>query len=113
MPFIRQQQLSIPPAIIVQRFCSMAAETLSSHAQVIFMPPVHFAKAIVHRGTIIMFMPGAVAGWAPIVPVEPVIGMLVIGIPDRSIILVVAIVVSSIVDHLVAVRSRRTAPLCL
>jgi hypothetical protein len=42
MPFIMQQQLSIPPAIIVQRFCSMAAETLSSHAHVTFMPPWHF-----------------------------------------------------------------------
>jgi hypothetical protein len=97
MPFIRQQQLSIPPAIMVQRFCSIAAETLSSHAQVICMPPAHFAKVIVHRGTIIMFMPGAVGAWAPIVPVEPVIGMPVIGIPVRSISFVVAMVVSSIV----------------
>jgi hypothetical protein len=97
MPFIKQQQLSIPPAIMVQRFCSMAAETLSSHAQVTCIPPAHFAKVIVHRGTIIMFMDGAVGAWVPIVPGDPVIGMPVIDIPDRSISLVVAIFAPSIV----------------
>ena len=30
MPFIMQQQLHRPPGIIVQRFWSMVAETLSS-----------------------------------------------------------------------------------
>jgi hypothetical protein len=101
MPFMTQQQLSIPPAIMVQRFCSMVAETLSSHAQVTCMPPAHFAKVIVHRGTIIMFMPGAVGAWAPTVPVDPIIGMPVIGIPvigipERSISFDVAMFVSSI-----------------
>ena len=56
------------------------------------MPPGHFEKVIVQRGTIIMFMPGAAGVWAPIIPVGPVIGMPVIGIPGipvvaRSIIL--------------------------
>jgi hypothetical protein len=95
MPFIKQQQLSIPPAIMMQRFCSMAAETLSSQAQVTCMPPAHFAKVIVQRGTIIMFMPGAVGAWAPIIPLGPVIGMPAIGIPDRSTIFVAAMVASS------------------
>jgi hypothetical protein len=57
MPFIMQQQESMPPAIMVQRFCSMAVETLSSHAQVTVMPPGQFANVIVQRGTIIVFMP--------------------------------------------------------
>ena len=71
IPFIIMQQLHIPPAIIVQRFCSMPAETLSSQTQVIFMPPVHFSKVIVQRGTIIMFMPAGVAPGVPIIPGEP------------------------------------------
>lgn len=100
IPFIVQQQLNIPPAIIVHRFCSIAAETLSSHAQVTFMPPAQRAKVIVHRGIIIMFIPGAAVGELPIRPVVPVIGMLGIAIPgiampDRSIIFAVAILVSS------------------
>jgi hypothetical protein len=101
MPFIVQQHESIPPAIIVQRFCSMAAETLSSQPQVTVMPPGHFAKVMVQRGTIIMFMPGEAGAWVPIIPVGPGIGIPVIdipdiGIPDRSIILVVAMLVSFI-----------------
>jgi hypothetical protein len=98
-----QQQLSIPPAIMVQRFCSMAAETLSSQAQSTFMPPGHFEKVMVQRGTIIMFMPGAAGVWVPIIPVGPVIGIPVIGIPGipvvaRSIILGAAILVSFVVE---------------
>jgi hypothetical protein len=58
MPFIMQQQLSMPPAIIVQRFCSIAAEILSSHEHMTFMPPGHFENVMVQRGTIIMFIPG-------------------------------------------------------
>lgn len=85
MPFIMQQQLSMPPAIIVQRFCSMAAETLSSQAQVTFIPPGHFEKVKVQRGTIIMFMPGEAGACEPIIPVDPDIGMPGIAIPERSI----------------------------
>jgi hypothetical protein len=97
MPFIVQQHESMPPAIIVQRFCSMAADTLSSHTQVTFMPPGHFAKVIAQRGTIIMFMPGEAGAWVPIIPVVPVIGIPVIGMAERSIIFAVAILVSFIV----------------
>jgi hypothetical protein len=83
MPFIMQQQLHMPPAIIVQRFWSVPAATLSSLVQVIFMPPGHFSIFIVHRGTIIMFaMPGAIAeAFAPGVP------MPAMPIPLRSIII--------------------------
>ncbi len=62
MPFIMQQQLHRAPGIIVQRFWSMVAETLSSHAQTIFIPPAHFLNVIVQRGTINTFMP---VGCAP------------------------------------------------
>jgi hypothetical protein len=94
-----QQQLSMPPAIMVQRFCSMAAETVSSQVHVTFMPPVHFENVMVQRGTIIMFMPGAVVACGPIIPVAPDIGIPGIGIPgmavpERSIIFAVAILVS-------------------
>jgi hypothetical protein len=62
IPFIMQQQLHMPPAIAAHRFCSMLAAILSSQEQVIFMPPVHFSIFILQRGTIIMFMAGALAG---------------------------------------------------
>jgi hypothetical protein len=85
MPFIRQQQLHMPPAIIVQRFWSVPAATLSSLVQVIFMPPGHLSIFIVQRGTIIMFRfatPGAIAeALAPGVP------MPAMPIPLRSIII--------------------------
>jgi hypothetical protein len=88
IPFIMQQQLHIPPAIIVQRFCSMPAETLSSQVQVIFMPPGHFSIFIVHRGTIIMFMPEGI-GMVPVPPIipGPIAGVLRLAmpIPARSI----------------------------
>jgi hypothetical protein len=98
-----QQQLSMPPAIMVQRLCSMAAETVSSHEQVTFMPPAHFAKVIVQRGIIIMFMAGAVGACVPIIPLGPDIGipgidMPGIGIPERSIIFAAAILVSSFAE---------------
>jgi hypothetical protein len=97
-----QQQLSMPPAIIVQRFCSMAAETLSSQEHMTFMPPGHFENVIVQRGTIIMFMPGVVGAWVPIMPAVPGMDIPGIGIPgiavvERSITLLVAISISSIV----------------
>ena len=43
----------------------MTAETLSSHAQVTVMPLGHFAKVILQRGTIIMFMPEEVGAGRP------------------------------------------------
>jgi hypothetical protein len=89
IPFMMQQQLQRPPAIMVQRFWSIAAETLSSQAQTIFMPPPHFSKVIVHRGTIIMFRPAGVGAGVPIMPPGAVTpGM---PIPARSIIIAVVI----------------------
>jgi hypothetical protein len=84
MPFIIMQQLTMPPAIIEQRFWSIPAVTLSSQTQLIFIPPVHFSKVILHRGTIIMLEPVGAVPVAPIVPEVPVIPM-----PARSIIIVV------------------------
>ena len=71
MPFIRQQQLSIPPAIMVQRFCSMAAADLvlagASH--------LHPAGALRegHRATRNHHHvhPGAVGAWARHRPRRP------------------------------------------
>jgi hypothetical protein len=94
MPFIMQQQLQRPPAIMVQRFCSMPAETLSSQAQTIFIPPVHFSKVIVHRGTIIMFMPADVPPGAPIIPLGFDMGMPGRPRPERSIMIADVILVS-------------------
>ncbi len=89
----------------------MAAETLSSQEQSTFMPPGHFAKVIVQRGTIIMFIPGEAVALGRSTPAAgPDIGMPVIGIPGipvpvRSIIFVAAILVSFAVDIPVAIQS--------
>jgi hypothetical protein len=90
MPFIMQQQLHRPPASIVHRFWTMLHAILSSHEQVIFMPPWHFSILNVQRGTMCMFM-------TPGMPVEaPIAGVVmpgcVIPIPVRSIIIVLVIV---------------------
>ena len=79
MPFIMHEQLHMPPAIILQRFCSVAALISSSQLQVSFMPPAHFSNFIEQRGTIIIDgADGAIDGmppWgiAPIFPIEPII----------------------------------------
>jgi hypothetical protein len=88
MPFIMQQQLHIPPANIVHRFCIMLAAILSSHEQVIFIPPLVFSIFIVHRGTIIQLATGGIPVAAPIAGV-PMVGMPMpcIPIPVRSIIM--------------------------
>ncbi|ODT99037.1 MAG: hypothetical protein ABS79_05000 [Planctomycetes bacterium SCN 63-9] len=110
MPFIIMQQEHMPPAIIMQRFCIMAAETLSSQTQLIFIPPSHFSKVILQRGTIIMFiMPDGIVPAAAPMPIMPIPlmapGMPImlgidppvipdipgIPIPARSIVLVAAI----------------------
>ena len=87
IPFIIMQHEHIPPAVIVQRFCSMPAETLSSQTQLIFIPPAHFSKLILQRGTIIMFMPAGVAAGDPIMPGAPGILMPGIPIPIRSVVI--------------------------
>jgi hypothetical protein len=94
IPFIIMQQLHIPPPVIVQRFCSIPAETLSSQTQVIFIPPVHFSMVIVQRGTIIMFMPVAVAAGAPVIPAAPAIVMPGMPIPARSVSIAVIVACS-------------------
>jgi hypothetical protein len=79
MPFIMHEQLHMPPAIILHRFCSVAALISSSQVQVSFMPPAHFSNFIVQRGTIIIEgVAGAIEGmppWGiePMVPIEPII----------------------------------------
>jgi hypothetical protein len=80
MPFMSVQQLHIPPAIMVQRFCSILADVASSLVQVIFIPPVHFSIFIVQRGTINMFMPAGIVPTLPIMPV-PMVGLPIPGMP--------------------------------
>lgn len=86
MPFIMQQQVHMPPAIISHMFCSVAAETSSSQMQVIFMPPAHFSIFIVQRTTMLMLpigmpdipdiIPG-IMGIPGIMPVMAPIGIAV------------------------------------
>ena len=52
MPFIIMQQLHMPPASMLHRFCIMLQAIASSQEHVIFMPPVHFSNFMVQRGTI-------------------------------------------------------------
>ena len=59
------------------------------------MPPGHFEKVIVQRGTVTMFMPEEVGARAPTTPGEPVIGMPGIAIPEHSSNLAEAILLSS------------------
>jgi hypothetical protein len=89
IPFIIMQQEHIPPAFMAQRFWSIPAATLSSQVQVIFIPPAHFSKAMVQRGTIIMFVPmpaGAAAG-GPIITGAPAMPMPAMPMPARSVIM--------------------------
>jgi hypothetical protein len=83
IPFIIMQQLHMPPAIMVQRFCIMPQVIASSQVQVIFMPPAHLSIATVQRGIIIMFMP---VGIVPVIPVVPVPVPVMPIIAPRSII---------------------------
>jgi hypothetical protein len=69
MPFIMQQQLHMPPASIVHRFCTMLQAILSSQTQVILHPPLHFSILKVQRGTIIQLVPGVMPVGAPTVGV--------------------------------------------
>jgi hypothetical protein len=122
MPFIIMQQLHMPPCSIEHRFWTMPHATLSSHEQVIFMPPCIFSILKVQRGTISQLELG-------IMPVAPIPGMLVPGIPIpgipipvRSIIIVLdmakllswispgqkpGILVAFPVDHVLKTRGSR------
>ena len=95
VPFIVQHMLHMPPAIILHKFCNVAAATSSSQTQVTFMPPVHFSTFIVQRGTIIM--PGIIAGIpaiCPIIGIAPVTAALVL-MPRSIITLDIAKLLSS------------------
>jgi hypothetical protein len=83
MPFIIMQQVHIPPASIVQRFCTMLVAILSSQEQTIFMPPVHFSIFTVQRGTIMKLAVGMAVG----APIGVPIAGIPICIPVRSIIM--------------------------
>jgi hypothetical protein len=89
MPFIIMQQLHMPPASIVHRFCIMPHATLSVQEQVIFIPPWHFSNLRVSQRGTIMYPAGVVAG-VPTgeVPI-PGMPMPCIPIAVRSIIIVV------------------------
>jgi hypothetical protein len=93
MPFISMQQQQVPPASMVQRFCIMLQAMASTHEQVIFIPPVHFSKRIVQRGTIIMFMVPGMPIEVPI-PGLPIPGTPMPAIPGRSIIIAPVIISS-------------------
>jgi hypothetical protein len=69
MPLSIIEQLTMPPAIMVQRFCIMVQAALSSQVQVIFMPPVHFSIFMVQRGIMSHCAPaGMLSGMLPGVP---------------------------------------------
>jgi hypothetical protein len=69
MPFSIVQQLTMPPVIMVQRFCIIVQAALSSQVQVIFMPPVHFSIFMVQRGIMSHCAPvGVLIGMLPGVP---------------------------------------------
>jgi hypothetical protein len=84
MPFIRQQQLHMPPASILHIFCSVVADISSSHSQCTFIPSLHFSKRIAQRVT--MHMPGEAEAPGMPIGVWEAIGPIII---DLSIIIVV------------------------
>src|SRR5438105_432861 len=96
MPFIMQQQDTMPPASIEQRFCIMLQAVGSSQVQVIFMPLVIFSIFMVQRGTIMKLgVPGAMVG----VPIGDAPGIPIPGIPMpvRSIIIVLVMIRTSLI----------------
>jgi hypothetical protein len=109
MPFIIMQHEHIPFCIMLIMLFIMVALTLSSHTQVIIMPPGHFSMVMVQRGAIIM--PGmlpAIMGmpdtW-PIMPIPPMgimpfiieaIGMFIPVVIPRSVIIPVVMAFSCV-----------------
>jgi hypothetical protein len=87
IPFIIMQQLHMPPASILQRFCIMLQAILSSQEHMIFIPPLHFSILSVQRGTMSQFMTPGIAVGVPVIG-APIPGILMpcIAIPARSII---------------------------
>lgn len=92
MPFIMQHTEHMPPAIMVQRFCIIVQEAMSSQVQVIFIPPVTFSIFMVQRGTMIMFGAIGPIGIIPDIPIPGApAGMLEV---DIGFIIVVTMTVS-------------------
>jgi hypothetical protein len=90
-PFIIMQQLHMPPASMLHKFCIMLQLIASSHEQVIFMPSLTFSILKVQRGTIIHGT-GADAPAPGMVGVGiPMPAVLMPAIPIRSIIALLAI----------------------
>src|SRR5262245_2883589 len=71
---------------MVQRFWTMLQASLSSQEQVILKPPVHFSSLMVHRGTIIQFIPAETPVGVGLVP-YPGTPMPGNAVPVRSIII--------------------------
>jgi hypothetical protein len=71
----------------------------------IFMPPVHFLKVIVQRGTIITFMPALPVAGVPIIPGGLVMGIPGIPMPVRSIMIAEVILVSLVVEKPISKRT--------
>jgi hypothetical protein len=69
------QQLHMPPAIMLHRFCIMLHAIGSSHMQLIFMPPCIFSNFIVHRGIIMPGMAVPPIAEAPM-PIRSIIGFI-------------------------------------
>jgi hypothetical protein len=79
MPLSVQQQLHIPAASILHRFCKVPQATSSSHLQLIFSPPEHFSIFILQLGkTHQLPGPGTAVG-APAGAAKPCMPT-----PDRS-----------------------------
>jgi hypothetical protein len=99
IPFTIMQHVHMPPANIVHKFCSMLVASLSSHEQLIFMPPVHRSILNVQRGTIIQFTPAGMVEGA-VIPGIPTPGVAMPGIPIpvRSIIIAVDIFLTPFSD---------------
>jgi hypothetical protein len=76
MPFMTAQQLTMPPAIMVHRFCIMLHAVGSVQVQAIFMPPWTFSIFMVQRG--IIMVPGIIGMPWPIAvpPIRPVPGIM-------------------------------------
>jgi hypothetical protein len=86
IPFIIMQHEHMPFCIIIMRLAIIAADVLSSNAQVIRIPPGHFSMAMVQRGAIIMpgmapliIPPGIIM--PPDMPIPPIMGMFIIPPP--------------------------------
>ena len=99
IPFIMMQQPIIPPAIMLHRFCNIAADILSSHVHMQRMPPDIFSILIVQRGTIIIPEPMLedIPGIMPGIDIWPIDMPEDIGIDEpiimpRSIIVIVLMV---------------------